>query len=338
MEMNFLAAMLHGRRSRLAEADRLDALCRIRSFHELARTLYPDEIIPTAAALQRRMVADLLNELDRLAGGTAEDRRGLLRWMRVRFQVENLKVLARGRSTGTALAALEPFLIALPRDLALDAPQLLAAGSADAFFALIPNPVLRTRLLAIDETCRTRPGPFHLEAALDHADLSELADRVRGIAGEDRDPIVAVIRQEVDLFHLMLVVRGRFGYGLNPETLRGLHVQGGGLTRKCFDALLDAADLETVAQLADGRVIDARPKKPAAAELEALAWNRLLRLANLAFRKGHMSMGAVIGYALLRRIELANLITLCEGIRTATAPAALRARLIPRPVAEAAHV
>jgi V/A-type H+-transporting ATPase subunit C len=338
MEMNFLAAMLHGRRSRLAEDGRLDELSLIRNVHELGRILYPDETISTASALQRRMVADLLNELGRLAGGTDQDRRALLPWMRVRFQIENLKVLARGRTTRTALESLLPYMVPLSRDLALDAQQLLAAESTGAFFARIPNPVLCKRILAIDETCRTQPGTFHLEAVLDHAFLGELAFRAQGIAGEDRESILAAIRQEVDLFHLMLVVRGKLGYGLKPETLLGLHVRGGGLAREGFAALLAVADLEAVAQMATGRVIDVRPGSADAAELETLAWNRLLRLANKAFRQGHMGMGAVVGYTILRRVELANLITLCEGIRIGTAPAALRARLIPRAVAEATHV
>lgn len=338
MEKNFLAAMLHGRRSRLAEAGRLDELCLIRTVHELARVLYPDEPVSSALGLQRRMVAGLLHELGRLAGGTEEDCRALLPWLRIRFQVENLKVLARGRSTGTSLESLQRHLIPLPRDLALDVPKLVAAESTSAFFEQIPNPVLCKRLHAVDEICRTQPGTFHLEAALDNAYLGEMAFRAQGIAGEDRMPILAAIRQEIDIFHLMLAVRGKFSYGLKPETLIGLHVRDGALTRERFAAMLAARDLEAVEDMAVGRVIDARPKTADPAELEILAWNRLLRLANKAFRQGHMGMGAVVGYTILRRVELANLITLCEGLRTGIAPGALRARLIPRTVAEAAHV
>jgi len=338
MEKNFLAAMLHGRRSRLAEAGRLDGLSRVRTVQELSRTLYPDESISSAFDLQRRMVLDFLNELNRLSGGVAEDRRALLPWLRVRFQVEDLKVLARGRSTHTRLEVLRRHLISLPDDLALDAAKFVAAESIDTFFAQIPNPVLCKRLQAVDETCRTLPETFFAEAALDNAYFSELIFRAQGIAGEDRLPILNAVRQEVGIFHLMLAVRGRFNYDLKPETLIGLYVRGGVLTRNRFAALLAAPDCETAAGIAAGRVIDARPKTADPAELEILAWNRLLRLANRAFRQGHMGMGAVIGYTILRRVELANLITLCEGIRTGAKPGALRARLIPRTVAEAVHV
>ncbi len=40
-DMDRLAAVLHGRRSRMAEAERLNALCRMRTLPELAGTIFP---------------------------------------------------------------------------------------------------------------------------------------------------------------------------------------------------------------------------------------------------------------------------------------------------------
>jgi len=337
MEKNFLAAMLHGRRSRLAENDRLDELCRIRTVEDLAQVLFPGESIESATALQRRMVSSLMHELDRLAGATAEDRRALLPWLRIRFLTENLKVMVRGRATHAAVETLSSYLIPLPRELTLDVSKMLEADSAEAFFALIPNSVLRKRLKILDKICVNHTESFYLETALDHAYLSERVFRAQGI-GEDRELILAAVRQEVDIFHLMLAARGKLGYGLSPETLSGLYVHGG-MPRKRFFNMLAANDLSALIKLAVGWVIDSSPRANDPAELEILAWNRLFRLANKAFRQGHMGMGAVIGYTILRRIELANLISLCEGIRTEVPPESLRARLIPCGMKEdVAHV
>ena len=77
---------------------------------------------------------------------------------------------------------------------------------------------------------------------------------------------------------------------------------------------------------------------PSEVALEALAWKRFQRLANGAFRRDHMGLGAVVGYAGLRRVETANLITLSEGIRTGMTAEAIRARLVPRKELEAAYV
>ena len=61
--LDYLTARLHGRRSRMAEADRLDALCRLRSVSELARHVWPDSDVQTVADFQRRLAEDLTREI-----------------------------------------------------------------------------------------------------------------------------------------------------------------------------------------------------------------------------------------------------------------------------------
>jgi vacuolar-type H+-ATPase subunit C/Vma6 len=153
--------------------------------------------------------------------------------------------------------------------------------------------------------------------------------------------------QEVDTFHLMLALRGRFHYELASEALLPMHVQGSGISRGRFTAMLSAPDpAAAVGRVAD-RVLDAMPfgeevgtgaSQEVTAACEALAWKRFLRLANRAFRRGHMAIGQLIGYAGLRRVEVLNLITLSEAIRTGVSAAAIRARLIPRASLEASYV
>jgi hypothetical protein len=51
-----------------------------------------------------------------------------------------------------------------------------------------------------------------------------------------------------------------------------------------------------------------------------------------------MRFAELVGYAGLRRLEAANLITVSEGIRASFAPSELRLRLIPPVETEVAHV
>ena len=140
-----------------------------------------------------------------------------------------------------------------------------------------------------------------------------------------------MLHQEVDRFHLRLVARGRFGYGVAPELLLPLHVAGTRIPRRRFTAMLNDATLSAAARRAVGRALDALPGEPVdAAALEVEAWHRFLRLANRAFRGGPVGLGAVVGYVGLRRVEVANLITLAEGLRAGVTAEALRARLTPR--------
>ena len=158
-----------------------------------------------------------------------------------------------------------------------------------------------------------------------------------------------MVCQEVDIFHLMLIVRGKFHYGLTPETLLPLHVAGTRIPRALFAEMVNDQDLSASVSRVTERVFDAVHFEDGsskvcadtavdAAALERLAWKRFLRLANLAFRQSHIGLGAIVGYTGIRRIEVANLITISEGIRKGMAPETIRVRLITHTGEDGAHV
>lgn len=346
-DVDYLAARIHGRRSRLAEAGRLENLCRLPDVPELGRAVYPDPEFHALADFQRRLAQDLVRELcsflKHLEGPGAE----LLGWMLDKFQVESIKVLVRAFVHRAPLETPEEYLLSLPHNLVLDVPALMAAKSLEEFADLLPLGAPRKSLRQALGIYHDQARPFFLEAALDRGYFQELLDKVESLTGEEKELIKPIVLQEVDSFHLMLVVRGKFHYGLPPELLLPLHVRGSGIPSERFSGMLAAADVVTAAGLAVGRAIDALPATGGSGEttagveasaLEALAWRRYLRLSIRAFRRSHMGLGAVIGYVGIRRVEVANLITLSEGIRSGAAAERICARLIPRADLESVYV
>jgi V/A-type H+-transporting ATPase subunit C len=224
---------------------------------------------------------------------------------------------------------------------------LLAAETLERFVDRLPREMPRKVLRLALENYNGQLRPFFLEAALDQGYFQELLARAGRLPDADKEVVAPIIEQEVNMFLLTLAARGRFGYGLTPEILLPLHIRSRGIPTGRFNAMLTAPDLRTAAAFAVGRVIDALPPEHEAgetsraldaAELEALAWKRFLRLANRACRRSHMGLGAIIGYAVIRRVEVANLISLSEGIRAGVAPESIRARLIPCHDEEVAYV
>ncbi|HUX16983.1 MAG TPA: V-type ATPase subunit [Phycisphaerae bacterium] len=333
LDLDYLAANVHGRRSRLAEAERLDALCRLRTVTDLARALFPESRFLTAAALQRVLILDQVEELTEIASRLGGAAGRILDWLGVRFQMENLKVLARGLAGGMVLEDLRPHLILLPDELALPVEALASAGSLEAFAALVPQEPLRDGLKRGGDLFARRPKAFFLEAGLDAGYLEELLSRARALSAADRREVLPIALQEADTFHMMLAARGKFHYGLGPEAIVPFHVRGALMARRTFEAMAAAEHVSDVAALAVGVAVDEVPavakEALTAADLEPLAWSRYYRLANRAFRRSHMGLGAVVAYAAIRRVELANLITLSEGIRLGRPADAIRRRLIP---------
>ena len=172
--------------------------------------------------------------------------------------------------------------------------------------------------------------PFFVEAAADRGYFRELLARAARLPAGDRAHVVPLARQEADVFHVQLVARGRFGYGVEAAQLAPFHVEGSCVTRRAFEAMLREATLADAARRLARRAIDAAPPEAAdAAMLEALAWQRYRVLANRAFRRAPIGWGAVAGYVALRRLEVANLVTVSEGVRLGIPEDEVRRRLVP---------
>jgi vacuolar-type H+-ATPase subunit C/Vma6 len=343
-----LTAGLHGRRSRMAEGDRLIRLCRIQTLPELARTVFPGTAAESILDFQRLAVRELARELIDLITCMSGPGARLLYWLLIRFQIENLKVLIRMRLSGRPETA-QVYLVPLPKGLTLDVRGLSAAESFNDFIDCTPKGLLREALKRASEIYPVRTSPFFFEAMLDRDYFQVLLEAVEEIREQDKDIAKPMFLQEVDTFLLMLLLRGKYFYGLDRETLLPLHVRGTRIPRALFATMLDDQDLRESVERVAQSVFDVPPfqgttsvgsSAPAidAAALEHLAWKRFGRLANLAFRKSHIGLAAVLGYAGIRRLEVANLVTLSEGIQKAMTAEAIRDRLIAHWDSEALSV
>jgi vacuolar-type H+-ATPase subunit C/Vma6 len=339
VDLDFLVARLHGQRQTFAEGDRLDVLSRLRSVPELSRAVLPNSRCTTAYELQHQLIERVIQELGEFSQQLSGAASRLLEWQRMRFQMENLKVAARAFVTQQHLDTVRDHLIPLPPALHLDVAALLAADSIESFAAEVTEPIWRQGLLEGAKVGGPDLKPVVLEAALDRSYFCELLQRTRSLPWQARHDSLAIARQETDTFHLMLVARGRFTYGLPPEQLAEFHITGASLSLQRFQRMLSAKTLRLAAGEAVGLAVEKLPEPDPTdtdrgqhldpAVLETLAWNRYLRLARRAFRRNHMALGAVIAFTAIRRIELANLISLSEGIRMQMDPETIRHQLIP---------
>ncbi len=346
-DLDFLAGRLHARHSRMAEAEKLDVLCHIRSLPEFFSIIFPKSEIKQTLDFQRLLLHELIGEISGFHAYISGPGADLLDWMLVRFQMENLKVLMRACLTKVPIEETEGHLISLTRELTLDTRRLAAAESPEDFIPLLPKGLLRDNLTKSLEIYRDYPRTFFFEAVLDRYYFQGLLERIERIPQEDREIVRPMFCQEADIFHLMLVARGKFHYSLTSEMLRPLHVAETRISLGLFTAMLNDQDIYTSVDRVAKRVLDAMPFEHGSSDtamtvdasvFEGLSWNRFFRLAGTAFRKSHMGLGAIIGYAGLRRVEVANLITISEGIRIGMAAEAIRSHLIPRTDLEGAHV
>lgn len=335
-DLGYLAARVHGRRSQIAEAQRLGALCRLRSLEELGRAVLPGREATSARGFQRRMLLGWLEEMEELARGLSRRRARMMEAFSNRLEVEDLKLLVRGLATSLSPESLQSRFLRPVADTAL-----ASVANLEDFAAVLrarPSPARPRKGASPSDASVPSPNPFLLEIFLDHGYFQGLLGAMEGLDASDRERIRSLVHQEVDHFHLMLVVRGRFLHGLESEALLPWHVEGTRITRAVFSAMLSDPDLPRAAGRAAGLALD-EPPPPELLEptlLEAHAWRRFLRLAYRTFRDGSMGFPVLVGYAALRRVEVANLITLSEGIRLGVPGDVIRSRMVPSSDLEAA--
>jgi len=343
-DLDYLTARLHGRRSRLAEGGRLDSLLRLKSAPDLGRTLFPEARIQDSPAAQRRMVRDLIVEMTGILHHLKGPEARLAEWMILRFHIANLKILLRGILSNTPARIAESHLIMLPADPVLEWAALLTkAKTPEDLTAMLPEEPLGRMLRGALATVPDRKEPFFIEAALDCAYFREGLVRAKALPSADRALITALVAAETDIFHMMLVLRGRFHYGLSPDLLEPFFAGKNRHTHLHFQAMMAAPDLTAAAKQMFGPVLD--PPQPGAPEgsadpaaLERRAWGRYRLLASRTFRQSRTHFGTIAGYIGLRRMETANLITLTEGIRCLVPEDSIRHRMIPPLHPEAPHV
>jgi V/A-type H+-transporting ATPase subunit C len=338
-DLDYLAARLHGRRSQLAEGDRLVLSSHFKSIPSFIRATFPETAIKTAAEAQRLLVERLIGEMVDIQHHLTGARARLMAWMVTRFQITNLKIMVRGILSQTPERVWAPHLITVPGDQPPDTAAITQVQSLEALIHLLPTDPQGSMLQnVVDSFPPGHRDPFFIEAKLDQFYFQEELSRAQKLTPEERDTIMPLVAQEIDLFHLMLVLRGKFHYGLDPKVLACLHVEETRLTRPLFEAMLKAPTSTAAVTLAVGRIVDSLPASVDFAAIEALAWMRYLKLARMIFRQSFSDFGVIAGYIGLKRIEIANLITLSEGIRAQIGEAAILRRMIPPFQHEVTHV
>jgi len=310
--LDYFVARLHGKRSSMAESDRLASLTRVRSLQEFTRAIFPEREFQDTADFQRQLIEELAREFSGFPGHLDRAERHLIDWMPARLEAENIKVLLRACITKISLEEVTQRLVPLPGQTQAVVESLVRAPALSDFVTLLPF------------------GP-----------------RLTLLSSRDRQEVEGVICQEVDIFHLLLVLRGKFNYGLAADQLLSFHVPGTRIPHALLATMLDDHDPWIAVGRAVMRAIDPLPVEGALSEsssaiqipfIEDLAWQRYHRLANTAFRRSHMGFGVVVGYVALRRLEVANLITISAGMRTGAGEDGLRARMVPRVEREVSRV
>ena len=315
----FVNAKLRGRRRRVYEGGRLEDLARHGTVEDLARRLYPREIIAGRLGLERRLRQDCANELAGvvryLAGGIQRFYVTLIR----RFQVENITVLLRLFAGDREEPSPEQYLVDLPEWMSVAGGELLASADPEEFIARLPADMSAAAAAAHGAHGVAETTAF-IEMALERQYWQGVVESLRELPAACRGECAVPILSELGAARLLAVLRAARHTDIAWEDLlrlipawKGNGEDGphGGLSDSALQELHRDPSAENVAAKVPGLTAEQAENL---ADLEHLLWGRTFRLANRLYYRTLSGPAVVVGYYYVRRNELKALTALVESV------------------------
>ena len=310
-------------RSFLYEGDRALDLCRARSMSDLIGELLPAYPVTSALDFERSLVVMHVKELLRvgvqLSGAFAD----FYEWALARYCLENVKVILRSGFSGESAETTRALVADLPAPLALPLDRLVEVRTSPASIpALIPHrpiaDLVARAMIAGDN------DPFLLESAMDAGYLRMLVKAAEDLPRRHRAGAVRLVGCEVDTANVMLALRARLNYELEPEAVAPFFDEGGAVPPERWHALVADPSVERAMELTRVEV----PRKPRATRLEWELTRKLYRLACGIFRRSLDDFGVVVAFFYIKRAELADLLQVVGAQSYGLSADDLRPRLV----------
>jgi len=335
VDFAFVSAKLHGMRSKLYEADRIESLTSLRSTFEMSTSVFPSLEVRSRTAFERALVEDHIRDLVRVRTFLEGRNRHFFDWQLERYRVENLKVLLRGWKAKLSQEEIEALMVELPGDYALPVAEILATPRINDVIRLMPEPAFAEGIQRGIIQFHDSDKLYYIEAGLDAEYFKELCARARRLRRTDRRQVVSLLKLEVLIYNVLFVMRAKLNYDVPEHDIRQFIVTGPSPAPETHTvvALLQADGFEDMlTAMPECRDLLGMNDHPGdVGELQNLLWERLYLAANRLFYKALFHMGCVEAFYYIKRVELQNLIRVAELLKQEEPSAVIYRELIRLP-------
>ena len=323
---DFINTKIRARRARLYEGDKLDTLLTARDFPDMVRLLGLESVGFTHYRVEAELVVRHVGELEMVAGYLEGSRRRFFDALLGHYFKENLKNNVRLKAKKAPGADAAALVVELPGG---NIEELLEAPTvADALLA-IKDESLREWALGGLGDFEESGTTFFIELGIDAGYFTGVLEAAGELRRADREAIRNLVCREAGAHDALAVLRSRFNYGIDFDRVRPFLL---GYPAQLDTAhLAEAESLEKALELVSPEVLPLRAARNVSniPELEFAVWSVIFRSAMELFRTSLFDLGAVVAYYYIKRLELANLVSVVEGTRLGMAKAGIRENLLP---------
>jgi V/A-type H+-transporting ATPase subunit C len=274
------------------------------------------ELTPRRAAFQiRERLADAYTNL---ITTTPINTRPLLVQLYRNFEVDNLKAVLRGITSGAPWDRVRYFLFPLGPISDLPAQAMVESGSVAAAVELLRDTPYYETLSFAMKRYSAEQTLFPLEVALDLNYWRDLWARANQLTGQDRTQALRIIGPLLDITNLMWAIRYRefhhlseeelinytlpFGYHVHDEDIRSI-AAGADIARVVERTF---PDIHNVSELLES-------SRSGLSMLEMLLQREVIRQCRAVLLGNPFHIGVALAYLILHEMEVQDLTVLIEA-------------------------
>jgi len=264
--------------------------------------------------LDQNNVTILLRELAVLIRPLSGSARDLLSYWAHRFELNNLKVIIRGKMAGQPQQAIEEQLLDMGHFTSLPIAELLQSDSpAELLRRLEQTPYAEIARLA-RHLLEQGEALFAMDAALDRRYFAGLSRRGSGIDSASGQLLRAIIGSIIDRVNLVWLLRYRYAYNLPPSQAYYLLIPASyRLTAPQLQQLSQQATFDdAISNLPEPfakMLAGARNTTEVTLRLERESW----RVAAHVLNHSAFNVARALGYMVLRERDLRRLRAIIRG-------------------------
>ena len=312
-DLDYLIGRVRAIHSRAYEGPRLVDLLNLRTPADLSQALLPGEPASDLGGLQRRLLEKYVGLLLLIWRHLQPPQDRLFQVQGLRLELENLKFLLRTRLLGPAAPG-EPPLVPLPAEFQWPGLHGSPLGGVKDVVAAIDDPRMRYAVGEAVKDFEATGSPLVLDARLDQAWFRLLGRAFAGLSAADRNALRRLLHFEANAYNLMFLLRGRVNHQVEAEQLIRLVAPLGGSAGWTRQAAQGEDVREIVGHAPAGLqrlLANVPPEIPAIERRLREGWAEAAR----ATYHNSFNIAVPYGFVVLKRIELANLTVVAEGLR-----------------------
>jgi len=260
---------------------------------------------------------NMIKNMDKLIHYFRDDYKDLIRSLYIKYEIEDLKVLARSIFNGKKPETIEKSLSFLGKYSRVSPKKLFKSRTIrDLIYSLEGSEFFEFLIPLVDGR---RENLFRFEMALDTGYFNIIQSRRLNISGEDRKILKKWEGMVADLYNIQWIYRGKKFYSLSPEELLNYTINfGDKLTFSDRKDMCYTKNLEELYRMTINSIygfLFKEEEKSTNIYMERRINRFMYYKLRALTRKLPMSIIQTIGYVWLLEFEIKDIISIIESIR-----------------------